>query len=147
MLMGEYHHTIDDKGRLIIPAKFRDDLGDTFVITRGLENCLFVFSSSEWNKFTKNLNTLPFTRKNARNFSRFLLSGATVTEFDRQGRINITSPSISYADLKKECVIIGVGDRLEIWASEKWDEFYETNKDAMSDIAEDLFDSNWIEGE
>ena len=147
MLMGEYHHTIDDKGRLIIPAKFRDDLGDTFVITRGLENCLFVFSSSEWNKFTKNLNTLPFTRKNARNFSRFLLSGATVTEFDRQGRINITSPLISYADLKKECVIIGVGDRLEIWASEKWDEFYETNKDAMSDIAEDLFDSNWIEGE
>ena len=147
MLMGEYHHTIDDKGRLIIPAKFRDDLGDTFVITRGLENCLFVFSSSEWNKFTKNLNTLPFTRKNARNFSRFLLSGATVTEFDRQGRINITSPLISYADLKKECVIIGVGDRLEIWASEKWNEFYETNKDAMSDIAEDLFDSNWIEGE
>ena len=147
MLMGEYHHTIDDKGRLIIPAKFRDDLGDTFVITRGLDNCLFVFSSSEWNKFTKNLNTLPFTRKNARNFSRFLLSGATVTEFDRQGRINITSPLISYADLKKECVIIGVGDRLEIWASEKWNEFYETNKDAMSDIAEDLFDSNWTEGE
>lgn len=147
MLMGEYHHTIDDKGRLIIPSKFRDDLGDTFVVTRGLENCLFVFSSSEWNKFTKNLNTLPFTRKNARNFSRFLLSGATVTEFDRQGRINITSPLISYADLKKECVIIGVGDRLEIWAREKWDEFYETNKDAMSDIAEDLFDSNWIEGD
>ena len=147
MLMGEYHHTIDDKGRLIIPAKFRDDLGDTFVITRGLENCLFVFSSSEWNKFTKNLNTLPFTRKNARNFSRFLLSGATVTEFDRQGRINITSPLISYADLKKECVIIGVGDRLEVWASEKWNEFYDNNKDAMSEIAEDLFDSNWSEGE
>jgi MraZ protein len=147
MLMGEYHHTIDDKGRLIIPAKFRDDLGDTFVITRGLDNCLFVFSSSEWNKFTKNLNTLPFTRKNARNFSRFLLSGATVTEFDRQGRINITSPLISYADLKKECVIIGVGDRLEIWASEKWNYFYESNKDAMSEIAEDLFDSNWTEGE
>ncbi len=147
MLMGEYHHTIDDKGRLILPAKFRDDLGDSFVITRGLETCLFVYPMKEWEKITKRLNTLPFTKKNARSFSRFILSGATVTEFDRQGRINITSPLISYADIKKECVIIGVGDRLEIWASEKWNDFYESNKDAMSEIAEDLFDSNWTEGE
>ncbi len=147
MLMGEYHHTIDDKGRLILPAKFRDDLGDSFVITRGLETCLFVYPMKEWEKITKRLNTLPFTKKNARSFSRFILSGATVTEFDRQGRINITSPLISYADIKKECVIIGVGDRLEVWASEKWNEFYDNNKDAMSEIAEDLFDSNWTEGE
>jgi MraZ protein len=147
MLMGEFHHTIDDKGRLILPAKFRDDLGDSFVVTRGLETCLFVYPKQEWEKITKRLNTLPFTKKNARSFSRFLLSGATVAEFDRQGRINITSPLISYADIKKECVIIGVGDRLEIWASEKWNDFYESNKDAMSEIAEDLFDSNWTEGE
>ena len=147
MLMGEYHHTIDDKGRLILSAKFRDDLGDSFVITRGLETCLFVYPMKEWEKITKRLNTLPFTKKNARSFSRFILSGATVTEFDRQGRINITSPLISYADIKKECVIIGVGDRLEVWASEKWNEFYDNNKDAMSEIAEDLFDSNWTEGE
>ena len=147
MLMGEYHHTIDDKGRLILPAKFRDDLGDSFVITRGLETCLFVYPMKEWEKITKRLNTLPFTKKNARSFSRFILSGATVTEFDRQGRINITSPLISYADIKKECVIIGVGDRLEIWASEMWEDFYNSNKDAMSEIAEDLFDSNRTEGE
>jgi len=147
MLMGEFHHTIDDKGRLILPAKFREDLGDSFVVTRGLETCLFVYPKQEWEKITKRLNTLPFTKKNARSFSRFLLSGATVAEFDRQGRINITSPLISYADIKKECVIIGVGDRLEIWASEKWNDFYESNKDAMSEIAEDLFDSNWTEGE
>ncbi len=142
MLMGEFHHTIDDKGRLILPAKFRDDLGDSFVVTRGLETCLFVYPKQEWEKITKRLNTLPFTKKNARSFSRFLLSGATVAEFDRQGRINITSPLISHADLKKECVIIGVGDRLEIWSSERWNNFYETNKDNLSDIAETLFDSN-----
>ena len=78
---------------------------------------------------------------------RFIFSGATATEFDKQGRINITSPLISYAGIKKECVIIGVGDRLEIWSEEKWNDFYETNKDAMSDIAEDLFDSNFEQGE
>lgn len=147
MLMGEFHHTIDDKGRLILPAKFREDLGNEFIVTRGLESCLFVYPIKEWNKITQRLNTLPFTKKNARSFTRFLLSGATATEFDKQGRINITSPLISYADLKKECVIIGVGDRLEIWSEEKWNDFYETNKDAMSDIAEDLFDSNFEQGE
>ncbi len=147
MLMGEFHHSIDDKGRLILPAKFREDLGNEFIVTRGLESCLFVYPIKEWNKITQRLNTLPFTKKNARSFTRFLLSGATATEFDKQGRINITSPLISYADLKKECVIIGVGDRLEIWSEEKWNDFYETNKDAMSDIAEDLFDSNFEQGE
>ncbi len=147
MLMGEFHHSIDDKGRLILPAKFREDLGDNFVITRGLETCLFVYSNKEWEKITTKLNTLPFTKKNARAFTRFLLSGATAAEFDKQGRINITSPLISYADLKKECVIIGVGDRLEIWSLENWNNFYETNKDAMSDIAEDLFDSNFEQGD
>ena len=147
MLMGEYHHTIDDKGRLILPAKFRDDLGDNFIVTRGLEKCLFVYPMKDWEKITSKLNTLPFTKGNARSFMRFLYSGATAAEFDKQGRINITSPLISYADIKKECVIIGVGDRLEIWAREEWENYYESNKDAMSEIAEDLFDSNWSEGE
>lgn len=147
MLMGEYHHNIDEKGRLILPAKFREELGESFIITRGLEECLFVYSDSEWNNITKRLNNLPFTKKDARSFMRFFLSGATAAEFDKQGRINITSPLISYADLKKECVIIGVGDRLEIWSAEKWNSFYEENKDNLSNIAEDLFDSNWTEGE
>ena len=147
MLMGEFHHNIDDKGRLTLPAKFREELGDSFIITRGLESCLFVYTMDEWKKITERLNNLPFTRKDARSFMRFFLSGATAVEFDKQGRINITSPLVTYADLKKECVIIGVGDRLEIWSSEKWDNFYDTNKDSLSDIAETLFDSNWTKEE
>ena len=147
MLMGEFHHNIDDKGRLTLPAKFREELGDSFIITRGLESCLFVYTMDEWKKITEKLNNLPFTRKDARSFMRFFLSGATAVEFDKQGRINITSPLVTYADLKKECVIIGVGDRLEIWSSEKWNNFYDTNKDSLSDIAETLFDSNWTKEE
>ena len=147
MFMGEFHHSIDDKGRLILPAKFREDLGDNFIITRGLEECLFIYSISEWEKITHKLNNLPFTKKDARSFMRFFLSGATATEFDKQGRINITSPLISYADLKKECVVIGVGDRIEVWSKDKWDDFYNSNKEKLSDIAETLFDSDWTKGE
>ena len=146
MFMGEFHHTIDEKGRIILPAKFRDGLGERFVITRGLEECLFVYSENDWKKITTKLNSLPFTKKDARSFMRFFLSGATITEFDKQGRINITSPLISYADLKKECVVIGVGDRLEIWSSDNWNKFYDTNKEDMSSIAETLFDT-WNEGD
>ena len=147
MLMGEYHHNIDDKGRLILPSKFREDLGEEFVVTRGLEECLFVYPKNEWQKITDKLKSLPFTKKDARSFMRFFLSGATATVFDKQGRINITSLLISYADLKKECVIIGVGDRLEIWSKEKWDAFYDNNIEDLSDIAENLFDSNWENGD
>ena len=142
MLMGEFHHNIDEKGRLTLPAKFREELGDNFIITRGLEECLFVYTNDEWKKITNKLNNLPFTKKDARSFMRFFLSGATAAEFDKQGRINITSPLVTYADLKKECVIIGVGDRLEIWSSEKWNNFYDSNKENLSDIAETLFDSS-----
>ena len=112
-------------------------------------NCrnVHVYTMDEWNKITKRLNNLPFTKKDARSFMRFFLSGATAAEFDKQGRINITSPLVTYADLKKECVIIGVGDRLEIWSLEKWNSFYDVNKDSLSDIAETLFDSNWQDGE
>ncbi len=147
MFMGEFHHNIDEKGRLTLPAKYREELGDKFIITRGIEKCLFVYTMDEWQNITKMLNNLPFTKKDARSFMRFLLSGATAAEFDKQGRINITSPLIDYADLKKECVVIGVGDRLEIWSEEKWNDFFDTNKDNLSDIAETLFDSNWQEGE
>ena len=139
MFMGEYHHTIDDKGIIIIPSKFRYELGDKFILTRGLENCLFAYPEKEWNLIVEKLNKLPFTKKDARNFSRFFLSGATIVEFDKQGRINISSPLVTYADLKKECVIIGVGDRLEIWDKEEWNHFFDNSKDSMSDIAENLF--------
>ena len=142
MLMGEFHHNIDDKGRLIIPSKFRYELGEKFVVTRGLENCLFVYSLDEWSKIVHKLKTLPFTNKDARNFTRFFLSGAVECEFDRQGRINITSPLVSYADITKECVIIGANDRLEIWSKESWEEFINTNYDKIEDIAENLFNGD-----
>lgn len=140
MFMGEYHHNVDDKGRLIIPSKFRDDLGDNFIVTRGIENCLFAYSKEEWQKIVNKLETLPFTKKDARNFMRFFLSGASEAEFDKQGRINITSPLISYANIKKECIIVGTGDRIEIWSEENWNSFFDSAKDNMSDIAENLFE-------
>ena len=140
--MGEFHHNIDDKGRLIIPSKFRYELGEKFVVTRGLENCLFVYSLEEWAKIVSRLKTLPFTNKDARNFTRFFLSGAVECEFDRQGRINITSPLVSYAGLVKECIIIGVNDHLEIWDSKAFEEFMNDNSDIIEDIAENLFDGD-----
>ena len=142
MFIGEYHHTIDEKGRRIIPAKFRGELGTNFIVTRGIENCLFVYSEDSWTKIVDKLETLPFTKKDARAFIRFFLSGATIAEFDKQGRINITSPLISYAKINKECVIIGTGDRLEIWSEESWNDFFTSAKDNMSDIAENLFNES-----
>ncbi len=141
MFIGEYHHSIDDKGRLIIPSKFREELGNKFIITRGIENCLFVYSLESWEKIVNKLETLPFTKKDARAFIRFFLSGASEAEFDKQGRINITSPLISYANITKECVVIGTGDRLEIWSEESWNDFFISARDSMSDIAENLFES------
>ena len=142
MFMGEYHHTIDEKGRIIIPSKFREDLGEKFIITRGIENCLFVYSLSSWEKITNKLESLPFTKKDARQFVRFFLSGATTAEFDKQGRVNITSPLISYANLQKDCVVIGTGDRLEIWSQEDWNAFFDSASSNMSDIAENLFNES-----
>jgi len=139
VFMGEFHHNIDDKGRIIIPAKFRNELGEKFIITRGLENCLYVYPMKEWELEVAKLKTLPTTQKNARLYSRFLLSGATECEFDRTGRINITSPLVAHADITKECVIIGVNDRLEIWSKDEWNNFFQTNESQLEDIAENLF--------
>lgn len=142
MFMGEYHHSIDDKGRLIIPAKFRSELGDKFIITRGIENCLFAYPEKRWEEIVHKLESLPFTKKDARNFTRFFLSGATVAEFDKQGRVNITSPLINYASIEKDCVIIGTGDRLEIWSEDAWNSFFDSASINMSDIAENLFNES-----
>ena len=141
MLIGEYHHNLDEKGRLIIPSKFREDIGNEFVVTRGLDGCLFVYGMNEWNNIVSKLKTLPFTKQDARTFNRFFLSGATVCEFDKQGRINIQMPLLKYAKLTKDCVIIGVNDRLEIWSESKFNEYFNQNDDNISDIAEDLFDN------
>ena len=140
MFMGEYHHTLDEKGRLIMPSKFRYDLGETFVITRGIDSCIFVYPKETWNNITNKLSELSFTRKDVRSFQRFFLSAATLCEFDKQGRILITSPLSSYAELDKECVVIGVNDRIEIWSKENFDKFLIDNIDNVSDIAEHLFE-------
>lgn len=139
MFMGEYNHTIDDKGRLTIPAKIREQLGTNFIVTRGLDNCLFIYPMNEWENVINKYRELPNT-KDARNFMRFFLSGATINEFDKQGRINIANSLIKYANLTKDCVIIGVNDRLEIWDKENWDNFIITNEKTITEVADKLFE-------
>lgn len=140
MFIGEYHHNIDEKSRIIMPSKFRYDLGETFVITRGIDSCLFVYPKETWNNITNKLNELSFTKKDVRSFQRFFLSAATICEFDKQGRINISSPLASYANLTKECVIIGVNDRIEIWSKENFDKFLNESMENVTEIAEHLFE-------
>ncbi len=138
MFMGEYHHSIDEKGRIIIPSKLRYDLGESFIVTRGLDGCLFIYPKNEWENIVNKYKELPNV-KDARNFMRFFLSGAVNAEFDKQGRINISTPLASYAGLKKDCVIIGVNERLEIWSKERWEEFMTQNEENFSDMADNLF--------
>ncbi|NLY80898.1 MAG: division/cell wall cluster transcriptional repressor MraZ [Lysinibacillus sp.] len=138
MFMGEYQHSVDAKGRLIIPSKFRESLGSTFVITRGLDNCLFGYPMDEWRKLEEKLKNLPMTKKDARAFARFFFSVATEVEIDKQGRINIPSNLAGYAKLEKECVILGVSTKIEIWAKELWEEYFNEAEESFNDIAENL---------
>lgn len=141
MLMGEFHHSIDDKNRLTLPSKIRYELGENFILTRGLDGCLFVCPKKEWQDIIAKYKALPNTR-DARNFMRFFLSGAVECNFDKQGRINIPSLLAKYAEILKECVIIGVNDHLEIWSLERWNSFVTENEESFSDIADNLFSSN-----
>ena len=143
MLSGEYRHSIDLKGRIIIPSKIREEMGLKIVITRGLDGCLFGYNEKTWNQIMEKLNTLPFTKRDARNFTRFMTSGAITLEFDKQGRINIPNYLNEYANLLKDVVIVGVINRIEIWSKEKWEEFMNNNIESLSDISENLFDSNF----
>lgn len=138
--MGEYQHVIDAKGRLMVPVKFRDDLGSTFVVTRGLENCLFVYPMNEWHKLEAKLKDLPFTKKDVRAFTRFLLSGAVDLEIDKQGRVLIPNNLREFADIEKDCVVIGVSSRVEIWSKENWQIYYEKANESYEDIAETIVD-------
>ena len=121
MFMCEYNHTVDAKGRLIVPAKFRETLGDQFVVCKGLDHCLYVYSNEDWDAFAKQLATLPLTNKEARQFVRFFLSGASQVEVDKQGRILVPPSLRTFAELDKEVVLAGVGHRIEIWSKERWD--------------------------
>ena len=140
MFIGEFHHNIDEKGRIAIPSKYREILGNNFVITRGIEHCIYVYPETTFNHIVTKLESLPFTKKDARAFMRFFMSGATAVELDKQGRVNVPSPLSSYANLSKKCVIVGTGDRLEIWDEEAFNEFMSSCNDEMSDIAENLFE-------
>jgi MraZ protein len=140
MFMGEYHHTIDLKGRMIVPAKFRDGLGETFVITRGLDQCLFGYPMSEWKQIEEKLKALPLTKKDARAFTRFFFSGATECELDKQGRVNLATPLLQYAKLEKECVVIGVSNRIELWSKSNWESYVAEQEDSFEEIAENMID-------
>lgn len=136
MLMGEYSHSLDTKGRLIMPAKLRQDIGDKFILTKGLDGCLFAFSQTEWNNFEEKLKSLPLSDKNARNFVRFFLSGATECEIDKQGRFLIPNNLRTAANLEKDVIIIGVGTRIEIWNKETWEKCDE--EISADEIAENM---------
>lgn len=138
MFMGEYQHSVDTKGRLIIPSKFREYLDDCFVLTRGLDNCLFGYPMNEWRKLEEKLKELPVTKKDARAFTRFFFSGATEVEIDKQGRINIPSNLRTYAKMDKECIVLGVSNRLEIWAKDAWENYFDESEDSFNEIAENM---------
>ena len=140
MFMGEYSHTIDTKGRLIIPSKFREELGETFVVTKGLDGCLGVFSDEDWKAFEIKLKSLPLTNKNARQFARFFVAGATPCELDKQGRILLPATLREFAGLEKDVVLTGMLNRIEIWSKEKWNENNSLDDVAMDEIAEQMTD-------
>lgn len=129
MFMSEYNHTIDAKGRLIVPSRFREQLGDEFVVTKGMDGCLFVYANDDWNAFEQKLTSLPLINKEARKFARFFLAGAAQVEVDKQGRILLPANLREFASLEKDVVLVGVGSRIEIWSRENW-----VNMDADSDM-------------
>lgn len=138
MFMGEFSHNIDRKGRLIMPAKFREELGEHVVVNRGLDGCLYVYTMEQWAEVYKKLQALPSTNKDARMYQRMMLSKAAECELDSQGRILIPSSLISLAGLEKECLIIGMANHLEIWAQDRWDQLEEEQGDSFEEFAENL---------
>ncbi len=140
MLIGEFVHTLDKKGRVIVPARFREELGDSFIITRGLDNCLFLFHRREWSNLENKLKNLPFARSEARAFMRMFFSGASDAEIDKQGRILIPSPLREHAGLNKEVVFLGVSSRAEIWSKENWEEYSSSSNLSYEQVAEKMVD-------
>ena len=136
MFMGEYNHTVDTKGRLIIPAKFRESLGDEFVVTKGLDGCLFIYSQEEWKNIEEKFRNTPLTTRDARKFSRFFFAGAATCELDKQGRILIPAVLREFAGLEKDVVLAGVFNKIEIWSKDRW--LDEGNYDDMEEVAEHM---------
>lgn len=136
MFVGEAQHTIDAKGRLIIPAKYREQLGEEFMLAKGLDGCLFIYPMEQWRELEGKLRALPLTQKEARSFARFFFSGANEGEMDKQGRLIIPQSLREYAQLTKECVVVGVDSRLEVWDLEKWRVYNDESEQSFEQLAE-----------
>ncbi|MCH3964196.1 MAG: division/cell wall cluster transcriptional repressor MraZ [Clostridium sp.] len=137
MFIGEYEHCLDSKNRIIIPSKFRQDLGNSFIITKGLDKCLYVYTTDQWKILEDKLEKLPLTNKSARAFVRFFFSGANELSIDKQGRVLVPQSLLEYASIEKEVVSIGVSNRIEIWSKINWIEYNNSNID-FDDIAEQM---------
>ena len=138
MFIGEFHFNIDEKGRLFLPSELRKGLGEEVIVARGIEKCLYVYPTDAWNVMVEKISNLSFTKKNNREFSRMFLSGAYQREIDSKGRINLDSILIEYSGLKKDCVILGVGQRLEIWDKEAWIKYYSDRQSVIDSISEEI---------
>ena len=143
MFLGNYNYTIDEKGRITIPAKLRADLGAEFILTRGIDGCLALYPRKAWDAIIEKYKELPNVQ-NARNFLRFILSSASACSLDKQGRLSISSSLLQFAEIKKECVIIGVDECLEIWSKEKWEGYLERNEANLAIMADELFSSSTL---
>jgi MraZ protein len=140
VFMGEYQHALDSKGRLFVPAKLREDLGERFIITRGLDQCLFVYPLNEWSNLEQKLKNLPLSKSDARAFVRFFFAGATECELDKQGRILLPPYLRTYAGIEREAAILGVSNRVEIWSLSVWQEYSNQVRDSFAELAEKMVD-------
>jgi MraZ protein len=138
MFIGEYNHTMDGKGRVTMPVKFREELGEIFYVTKGFDECLFVYTEDEWEKFRFKLESNKLTKKDARRIQRFFIASANECNLDKQGRVLVSSPLREYASIKKDVVIIGVSNRVEIWSKEKWTTYNLDDEFDISELAEDM---------
>jgi mraZ protein len=143
MLTGDFTHSVDGKGRLIIPVKFRESLGENFVITKGMDGCLFVYPSEEWKEFEEKIKVLPLTNKKVREFKRFMLGSAVEGALDKQGRVLLPPSLREFAELEKEVVLVGVLDKVEIWDKAKWEESNALVEENIEDIAADMEELGW----
>lgn len=143
MFLGNYNYTIDEKGRVTIPAKLRSDLGADFILTRGLDGCIALYPRKAWDVIISKYKDLP-NLQNTRNVLRFILSSASACNLDKQGRLSISSSLLQFAGIQKECVIIGVDDCLEIWSKDRWENYLESNEVNLAQIADELFSSNTL---
>lgn len=140
MFIGEYSHNLDAKGRIIIPSKFRDELHSSFILTRGLDGCLTIYSLEQWNKIFEQINKLPTTKKAVRQYTRVLTSNACECQLDNQGRILIPNNLAAPVGIKKECVIVGANDHIELWDKETWKNYFNEANESFEEVAENISD-------